>query len=138
VIVVDTSAVIAILFSEPDALHLRRTILGNSAAMPATCLVETQIVVSSARASMPKDDIDQLVRLLRLTIQPITPTIAQSARDAFLRYGKGRHPAALNFGDCFSYAVAKELDAPLLFKGDDFRLTDVRVAADLPVDEVDP
>ena len=66
-----------------------------------------------------------MLHAIEIVIEPVTEVDAILARDAFLRYGKGRHPARLNFGDCFSYALAKRLGEPLLFKGDDFILTDV-------------
>jgi ribonuclease VapC len=132
VIVVDTSVLVSVLLPEPDWHYWRAIIDAEEAVLPATCLVELGIVLSNQRPQLSSGNIDDLLARMRLTIQPITAPIAYGARLAFLRYGKGRHPAALNFGDCFSYAVARELDAPLLFKGTDFAKTDIRVAAGDP------
>jgi ribonuclease VapC len=134
VIVLDTSVVVAILMEEPGFRMFDRILRRVETVLPATCLVELTMVMSGRLPGMTATDTDDWLLASHTSIQPITPATAYAARDAFLRYGKGRHPAALNFGDCFSYAVAKELNAPLLFKGDDFRKTDVRVA----VEEVPP
>jgi ribonuclease VapC len=74
-------------------------------------------------------DLDLLLAKLRVDIAAVTASQADIARKAFRRYGRGRHPANLNFGDCFAYALAKDKSAPLLFKGNDFRQTDVMVAS---------
>jgi len=74
-------------------------------------------------------DLDLLLAKLRVDIAAVTASQADTARKAFRRYGRGRHPANLNFGDCFAYALAKDKSAPLLFKGNDFRQTDVMVAS---------
>jgi ribonuclease VapC len=129
VIVIDTSAVVAILTSEAEWARFEGLVLANDTILPATCLVELSMVLTGRRPTLAMRDLDVWIQDVKIVVYPITPTIAYGARLAFLRYGKGRHPAALNFGDCFSYAVARELDAPLLFKGTDFAKTDIRIAA---------
>lgn len=124
-IVVDTSAFVAIFLQEPDAdLLSRRLALAEAATMSAATYLECAMVVSrypDGRAALD----DWLLRR-GIVIDPVDHALAQAAADAFERYGKGRHPAGLNFGDCFSYALAQTRGAPLLFKGDDFARTDLR------------
>jgi len=125
-VIVDSSAVIAILWSEPDApVHadvLARTV---EPVMSAPTLLEASIVAQpEGRARL-----DEIIRGAGISIAPFTEEHALVAREAYARYGKGsEHPAHLNFGDCMSYALAKVRDEPLLFKGDDFRHTDVTPA----------
>jgi ribonuclease VapC len=127
-ILCDTSALIAILKNEPDARRYREAIAGpQSASLPASCYLETSMVASYLREG--RRDLDQLIEVARITCIPLDEAIARRAADAFAHYGRGTgHPAALNFGDCIAYATAMHLDVPLLFKGDDFRHTDVKVA----------
>jgi ribonuclease VapC len=87
--------------------------------------VESAIVIESRRGNAGGQALDQLIDKAKIAILPVSPEQAELARRAFLTYGKGRHPAGLNFGDCFSYALAKSLSEPLLFKGDDFAQTDI-------------
>jgi ribonuclease VapC len=124
VIAVDTSALLEILFGEPlreaclEALdaHAERTISAGT-------LTEA-FVASEYKGS--GEDMLALIAQVSPSIQPVTLESACRAREAFRRWGKGRHPAGLNFGDCFSYVVAAELDCPLLFIGNDFARTDIR------------
>ena len=91
--------------------------------------VELSLVVAGRhgdRATL--EFLDRVLQTAAIELRPVDELQARLAREAFLRFGKGRHPAGLNFGDCFSYALARTLDAPLLFVGDDFGQTDVRVA----------
>jgi ribonuclease VapC len=129
-LVVDTSALVAILLHEPDgALYFER-IAASRAVLSTVGKVETLMVVLS-RAPDPDEGrkrFDFMLATLRIGIAAVDDPLAELAISAFLRFGKGRHPAKLNFGDCFSYALAKRLDLPLLFKGDDFSQTDVRRA----------
>lgn len=127
-ILCDTSALIAILKNEPDARRYREAIAGpQSPCLPASCYLEAAMVASNLREG--RRDLDQLIEVARIALIPLDEAIARIAADAFARYGRGTgHPAALNFGDCISYATAKHLDCPLLFKGDDFRHTDVKAA----------
>jgi ribonuclease VapC len=127
-ILCDTSALLAILKNEPDARRYREAIAGpQSASLPASCYLEAAMVASNMIEG--RWDLDQLIEVAKVTLIPLDKPVARLAADAFVRYGRGTgHPAALNFGDCISYATAKHLDCPLLFKGDDFRHTDVKVA----------
>ena len=128
-IVVDSSALVAIVFSEPDSETFAAK-LGASPdiAMSAATLLESSIVVARAQGSEALDDLDALVALYEIEIVPFDAAQAAVARDAFLRFGKGRHKADLNFGDCMSYALAKTRNAVLLCKGADFAATDARLA----------
>ena len=128
VIVVDSSALLAMQFGEPEQRLFSDLILADAQpCIPATCLVEVSIGVR--RRGEKTDHVAALVRSARLEVISIDPDIAAIARDADIRFGRGTgHPARLNFGDCFSYAVAKHLGAPLLFKGDDFIHTDIESA----------
>jgi ribonuclease VapC len=129
VLVIDTSAVIAVAFKEPDMLVMAKR-LGDTIEpimLPASCYLEAVIVLRSA--AMEREWLDAFIGKWRITIAPITETVTRRAADAFERFGRGSgHPARLNFGDCLSYAVAVELDAALLFKGADFAHTDVKRA----------
>jgi ribonuclease VapC len=127
-IVMETSAIVAVYMREPG-LELYLDVLSQSAAvsLPATCMVEAAIVLS--RFESARDDIERLLERYQIEIVVIDRAMARLAIDAFLRYGKGRgHPAQLNFGDCLSYAAARHLNAPLLYKGTDFDHTDIESA----------
>ncbi len=127
--VIDTSAVIAILFAEPLVHRLESAVLDAArAALSAASLVEAGIVAQGRRGDVGERELDLLLRRLRVETVPLTADHAETARDAFRRFGKGRHPAGLNFGDCFSYALARALGEPLLFVGDEFARTDIAVA----------
>ena len=126
--VVDTSALVAILFREPEAELFEATIAAAvEPVVSAVALVELGMVALGRRGFTPAEIEDRL-RRWGLAIQPVTAAGARLALDAFARYGKGRHPAALNFGDCFAYALAKDRGEPPLFKGNDFAQTDVTPA----------
>jgi ribonuclease VapC len=129
VLVIDTSAVIAVAFKEPDMLVMAKRLSDTfePIMLPASCYLEAVIVLRSA--AMEREWLDAFIGKWRITIAPITETVTRRAADAFERFGRGSgHPARLNFGDCLSYAVAVELDAALLFKGADFAHTDVKRA----------
>lgn len=129
-IVVDSSAIVAILTLEPDAPDLLRRLLEDDERLiSAATLLETSIVLRTLdRARTSDAELDDLVETY-LAVREVTQQQVQVAREAHLRYGKGMgHPAQLNFGDCFSYALAKSLDVPLLFKGGDFGKTDIKSA----------
>jgi ribonuclease VapC len=96
--------------------------------LSAANLVEVGIVMEARRGDDGARDLDLLLAKLRVEIVPVTARQAEIARKAFRRYGRGRHDAKLNFGDCFAYALAKDTSVPLLFKGDDVGKTDVKVA----------
>jgi len=126
--VVDTSAIVAIVFREPDRTLLYDKILDSaSAQISAVSYMEAGMVLTSRLGNAEKA-LDEILDELSIGVVPVTPIHAKLALEAFRRYGKGRHPAALNFGDCFSYALAKSAAEPLLFKGADFTRTDVQVA----------
>jgi ribonuclease VapC len=129
--VIDSSAIIAIFYEEPDYRKLLQLIEGaKSRVISASTLLEAGIVLdqSAAPSAEYRDRLGEFLKNLKIRVIAFSEDHAQMAREAYRRYGKGRHPAALNFGDCMSYALAKSLDEPLLFKGTDFRLTDVRAA----------
>ena len=124
-IAVDTSALVAIVFGEPDAEALLDALLQSSAVMSAPTLVEAAVVVEARQGPDAARDLELLVEAAIDRIVAFDAAHARSAVDAWRRFGKGRHPAALNFGDCLSYATAHLAGTPLLFKGDDFSRTDV-------------
>jgi ribonuclease VapC len=128
--IVDTSAFVAILRGEGDAMELALKIRdAPQKFFPTPCYVESCMVATKDRGSEAIDAIEALLRKLDLQIVPFTTDMARAAVDAFMAYGKGRgHEAQLNFGDCMAYAASKVEMMPLLFKGDDFRLTDVEAA----------
>ena len=126
--VIDTSALICILLSEPEAAWYAKTLVqGSTPVLSAVNWLETMRVVVSRRGEAGRQGMDELLTIARVVVAPVDARLAQMALDAWLRYGKGRHPAGLNFGDCFAYALAKQRGEPLLFKGDDFSKTDVSV-----------
>jgi ribonuclease VapC len=126
--VVDSSALVAILFGEPEAARFKAAIAGaNTPVVSAVAFVEVAMVALSRRG-FTAHEVEQRLSQMGLAILPVTVVTARHAADAFARYGKGRHPAALNFGDCFAYALAKERGEPLLFEGGDFARTDVEAA----------
>lgn len=125
--VIDTSAVIAILTNEPERLSFNEAVdKASSRMMSAASFVEASIVIESSRGYDGLRDFDLFVASAGIEIVPVDVEQARVAREAFRRYGKGGHPAALNYGDCFSYALAKATGLPLLFKGNDFSGTDIQ------------
>ena len=124
----DSSALIAILFGEPGHLDLVVQILSAGAVrVSAPTLVETSLVFA-ARRKAPANEVRALVQELGVTVVPFGERDWHAAVDAFLRFGRGRHQAALNFGDCLAYAAAANANDSLLFVGDDFALTDITPA----------
>ncbi len=127
--IVDTSAVLAILFEEHDAEHYRKAIAGaERCLMSAASFLEVAIVLEGRTGIAGGNELDLLVERAPIQLVTVTSDHAQAARRAWRQFGKGNHPAALNFGDCFAYALAKETREPLLFKGRDFTLTDIEAA----------
>ena len=127
--IIDTSALVAVLDQEPEAERIAHTLAATPERMlSAANLVEVGIVMEARLGDDGARDLDLLLAKLRVEIVPVTARQAEIARKAFRRYGRGRHDAKLNFGDCFAYALAKDTSVPLLFKGDDFGKTDVKVA----------
>ena len=130
--IVDTSAVIAILRGEPEAGEFLHAISSADCRMSVGSYLETSVVTDSAGSPALSRHFDDLVEEAALQLEPVTVEQARVARQAYRDYGRGTgHPAGLNFGDCFAYALARTTREPLLFKGDDFIHTDVRPAVDL-------
>jgi len=124
--VIDTSALIAILAQEPEAQLFSERIERDAVRLlSAANYVETSIVTAGKTGLQGIDDLEKLLGLMRTELVPVTAAQARSAAQAHLRFGQGHHPARLNFGDCFAYALAMECGEPLLFKGEDFAQTDV-------------
>ena len=128
-IVIDSSAIIAIIRGEPEAPAFSDVIDRSKAAICSmVTFAESYMVATGRFAGTPPHVHLALIRSLGIDTKPIDDGQALLAADAFFRFGKGRHPAKLNMGDCFSYALAKSVDAPLLYKGDDFGRTDIASA----------
>jgi ribonuclease VapC len=128
-IVVDTSALIAILEKEPDAARYAEAIAeADSPLISAATLVELWIVMSNRHGPKASRMVDWLIQEAGFQVESVTAQQAQLAREAYTAYGKGRKKGELNFGDCFSYALAKGAGLPLLFKGRDFSATDIPTA----------
>jgi ribonuclease VapC len=126
--VIDTSAIAAILFDEPDAAVLEGKIADDPVRlMSAATLLEATIVVEARLGDPGGREFDLWLHRAEVEIMPVDAEQADIARRAWRRFGRGRHPAGLNYGDCFSYALAATHHEPLLFKGDDFTKTDVEV-----------
>jgi len=126
--VIDTSALVAILTREPAAERLAATIDQDSRRLiSAATVVELSLVMLGRYGEAGDVQIDRLLAGIAATVVPVGDGQLMLARDAALRFGRGRHPAALNFGDCFSYALSVESGEALLFVGDDFTHTDVAV-----------
>jgi ribonuclease VapC len=125
----DSSALIAILFCEPGYLDLiDRILIAESVRVAAPTLVEASLVLAGRRRTSAVGEVDELARELGVTVVPFGEREWHAAVKAFLRFGRGRHRAALNFGDCLAYAAAVVANDSLLFVGDDFRQTDVTPA----------
>jgi len=124
--VLDTSALLAIYLAEAESVQFETAILNASSTfISAGTLLEAGIVVEARHREAGAIELDRLLRKLGVTIGPFDAEQAEAGRLAFRRYGQGRHPANLNYGDCFAYALAMTTGEPLLFKGDDFANTDV-------------
>jgi ribonuclease VapC len=123
--VIDTSAVLAILLGEPEERDMAEAMAGaESRLLSAASLVEIAMVALSRRPTTLAE-IEHQLTSWGVEIVPVSVAQARLAADGFARFGRGRHPAKLNFGDCFAYALARERGEPLLFKGDGFARTDV-------------
>ena len=126
--VIDTSVLIAILQDEPERKQFNEAIdATETRALSAASFVEASMVIEARYGPDGVRDLDLLIAKAGIELVAVDTDQAHVARTAFRLYGKGRHPAGLNFGDCFAYALARTLDEPLLFKGTDFSLTDVLV-----------
>jgi ribonuclease VapC len=130
VIIVDSSALIAILRREPEADVLLRIIAeAENSLLSSVSLLETSMVLAGRSGDATSwAELDELITRAGIQIVAQDQELAEVARTAFLRFGKGRHPAGLNLGDCASYALAKHRSLPLLFKGNDFPRTDLQAA----------
>jgi len=124
--VLDTSAILAILQNEPERRKFNEAIdAADSRCLSTASFVECSMIVESRYGADGVRDLDLLIAKAQVSLISVDEEQADLARRAFRKFGKGRHPAGLNFGDCFSYALSKAVQEPLLFKGNDFSLTDV-------------
>jgi ribonuclease VapC len=130
--IMDSSAVVAVLRAEPEARTIAQAMKRRGAcSISAVNYVEAAIVIDRSHDPIASRRFDDFFRETEIAIEPVTSRQARIAREAYRDFGKGRHRAGLNFGDCFAYALAKEKGEPLLFKGEDFRHTDIEAAEDL-------
>lgn len=123
--VIDSSALIAILRLEPEAEEFARAISSDPVRLLSAATMVEIVLLLIAHSDAAYAEFEQLVAEIEIEIVPVDEQLSRIALDAFRRYGKGRHPARLNYGDCFSYALAKLTGEPLLFKGNDFSQTDI-------------
>ena len=128
--IIDTSALLAVLRNEPEALSCAEAIEGAATRrISAANFLEAAIVIDASRDPIASRRLDDLLKVADIAIEPVTEDQARIGREAYRDFGKGSgHPAQLNFGDCFAYALAKATGEPLLFKGDDFSHTDIKPA----------
>ena len=124
--VIDTSAIIAILTAEPETLRLAQVIATDpKRIMSSFSQLEASIVIEARKGESGGRELDLLLHRIKVDIIPLTTEMSQLALEAWRRFGKGKHPAKLNIGDCCAYALAKYSGEPLLFKGNDFSQTDI-------------
>ncbi|MBU7584348.1 MAG: type II toxin-antitoxin system VapC family toxin [Nostoc sp. TH1S01] len=124
--VIDPSAILAIIYAEPEELIFIQLIdESEDCLLSSPGYVEASIVLGTKYGKQGVENLNLLITALSIIIVPFSVEQAQLASEAFLKFGKGRHPAKLNMGDCFSYALAKSINQPLLFKGNDFIHTDI-------------
>ena len=126
--IVDTSAIVAVLFAEDGHDEIERRLLSETCAMSAATRVELGIVIEAKSGPAGTQLLEELLRRTEIEIVEVDSTQVDEALACWRRFGKGRHRAGLNFGDTFSYALARRLGQPLLFVGDDFSATDISVA----------
>jgi ribonuclease VapC len=131
-VIIDTSVIIALMRREPEsAVYVRLMEAAQVRRISAGTYLELGIVIDGGGDPVSSAAIDPFIVDSRIQIEPVTESQARIARTAYQRFGKGSgHPARLNFGDCFAYALARDLREPLLFKGDDFRLTDIEIVTE--------
>jgi ribonuclease VapC len=128
-VIVDTSALIAVIFNEPEEPAFAAALVDAPVLrMSVANWVEAAIIVDSRANAKAKARFEDLPKALQIELMPVTSDQARRGRTAYADYGKGNHPARLNYGDCFAYALAKETGEPLLFKGTDFAQTDIEPA----------
>ncbi len=136
--IINTSALLAILYQEEDAESFAKAIvIAPTRRMSAANFLEAAINIDVHGDPEASRQLDNFIRQAGIEIAAITIDQAQIARQAYQDFGKGRHKAGLNFGDCFAYALARETGEPLLFKGDDFAFTDIVAYPAIPPDEAD-
>lgn len=128
-IAVDTSALVAIVLGEPEAESLLRTMQREPTIVGSATLAEASIVVEARQGPDATRDLELLVTGAVSEVVPFDRAHVAASLEAWRRFGKGRHPAGLNYGDCLAYAIARVADVPLLFKGDDFTKTDIAEAS---------
>jgi ribonuclease VapC len=130
-VVVDTSAIMALLLGEPEADEVLAQLLNHSTVISAGTLIELNRAAALRRGATAPREVAALMETHRIEVVAVDERQVALAGEGHTRFGKGRgeSPAVLNFGDLFAYALARQLDAPLLFKGDDFSQTDVKAAA---------
>jgi ribonuclease VapC len=126
--VVDTSAIVALLFGEPRSDEIERKLVESPCVMSAATRVELGIVIEAKAGPSGTQLLEELLARIDIQIADVDAALAESAIVCWRRFGKGRHRAGLNFGDTFSYALARSMGQPLLFAGEDFAHTDVEVA----------
>ncbi len=127
--ILDTSALVAVLYGEPERERFAQLIHdADSCRISVASFLELSMVIENQLGAEASRQVDTFFRRTGIVIEPVTVEQGFLARQAFIDYGKGRHKAALNFGDCFSYALAKATGEPLLFKGGDFSRTDIKAA----------
>ena len=132
--IVDTSAILAIFFQEEEEELFSTAIANCTVKNVSTCrmstsnLLESYIVVESRDGNMAGDELDVMLKVLKIKFEPVDDEQVRVAHEAWRRFGKGNHPASLNYGDCFAYALSKTTKEPLLFKGNDFAQTDIEAA----------
>ena len=127
--VIDSSALVAILLDEPEADSILRAIDADQTRLLCSVhLLEAAMVIEARKGPVGGRELDLLLHRAQVQIVNLTSELAEAARDAWRRWGKGNHPAALNYCDCCAYALAQQLGEPLLFKGENFRRTDVQAA----------
>jgi ribonuclease VapC len=126
--VIDTSAIVAILLEEPEAPYLMQAIaLDKERFISTFSVLEASFVISSRKGDAGLQQLKQFLEFIKVEQKPLTDTQVNLATEAWLKFGKGRHPASLNIGDCCTYALSKETDEALLFKGNDFSQTDLEL-----------
>ena len=123
--IVDTSALVAVLYKEPEGPGFLTAMLTSPVRISAVTLFEFGMVVDSLRNEEASRTVDLILNRIEAKVVAVDAETARMARAAYKRFGKKNHPAKLNFGDCFPYALAKVTGEPLLFKGDDFAQTDI-------------
>ncbi len=129
-VIVDASALLAIIFDEPDGERMENMLIEaqHRPVMSPVNFLEATVRIDQMKSEAKSRKLDELLKALAIEIAAVTPEQAYLAREAYQKFGKGNHEARLNLGDCFAYALAKARNEPLLFKGDDFKKTDIEAA----------